>query len=93
MATASCKNHCSKSHGDKIVIPRDILNEIKSLPDKNNNQKVIFEKWEDDTLLKYGRTKSLKKIAEILNRKVTTVRERYRVLMRQNSKENNRETL
>ena len=68
---------------DKIIIPRDILNEIASLPNKQCNQKVEFLGWEDELLVKYGKTKSLTKIAKILGKKMTTIRRRYQELLEQ----------
>lgn len=66
----------------QIIIPRDILAEICSLPNKNNNQKIIFAPWEDEIIVKYGGLKSLKKIAKILGKKKTAVNDRYHLLLK-----------
>ena len=80
MASTFGKYSSPKSDSNKIVIPNDILREIELIPDKRNNQKVVFAKWEDEILIKYGKIKSLKEIAKILNKKPTAVTERYKYL-------------
>lgn len=76
------KNRITKSEGDKIIIPEDILSEIESLPHKKNNKNVVFSEWEDELLIKYGEEKSLTQIASILKKTPTTVMRRRRMLMK-----------
>jgi DNA-binding NarL/FixJ family response regulator len=78
----------SKNTHHKIIIPQEILKDLEILPDKKNNQKVTFSEWEDEVLIKYGKSKSLRKIAKILQRKETVVRKRFHELMDEKIKNN-----
>lgn len=69
-----------KSANHKIIISQDIIRDIESLPNKQNNRKIEFEEWEDKLLIQYGGKKSLTQIAQMLGKKKTTVFKRYREL-------------
>lgn len=64
----------------KIIIPRDIIQQIESLPEKKSNIKIIWQPWEDEILMLYGGKKSLRGIAKILGKKNTAIIERYKKL-------------
>ena len=72
----------AKSKGNKIIIPKEILDKLENeLLKKKGNNMIKFEPWEDEVIRRYGKTHSLKGISRILNKASTTVRRRYRIIM------------